>query len=133
MYKRQKEEWAKIGFVPRKEMQSIQKRYIAAINDYVSAIGELSNKEKEQVVLESEVEMVKEGDSSRNLYRKESDIRRKVSQLENDIALWQNNIEFFAKSKTADKVKAQFEEKINKASEQLEDLKHQLTIIQEAI
>jgi len=128
-----KEEWAKIGFVPRKEMQSIQKRYIAAINDYVSAIGELSNKEKEQVVLESEVEMVKEGDSSRNLYRKESDIRRKVSQLENDIALWQNNIEFFAKSKTADKVKAQFEEKINKASEQLEDLKHQLTIIQEAI
>ena len=128
-----KEEWAKIGFVPRKEMQSIQKRYIAAINDYVSAIGKLSNKEKEQVVLESEVEMVKEGDSSRNLYRKESDIRRKVSQLENDIALWQNNIEFFAKSKTADKVKAQFEEKINKASEQLEDLKHQLTIIQEAI
>jgi hypothetical protein len=128
-----KEEWAKIGFVPRKEMQNIQKRYIAAINDYVSAIGKLSTKEKEQVVLESEVEMVKEGDSSRNLYRKESDIRRKVSQLENDIALWQNNIEFFAKSKSADKLKAQFEEKIKKASEQLDDLKHQLTIIQEAI
>ncbi|MPR36371.1 DUF349 domain-containing protein [Cytophagaceae bacterium SJW1-29] len=128
-----KEEWAKIGFVPRKDMQSIQKRYIAAINDYVGAIGKLSSKEKEQVVLESEVEMVKEGDSSRNLYRKESDIRRKVTQLENDIALWQNNIEFFAKSKSADKVKAQFEEKIRKASEQLEDLKHQLTIIQEAI
>ncbi len=128
-----KEEWAKIGFVPRKEMQTIQKRYIAAINDYVSAIGKLSTKEKEQVVLESEVEMVKEGDSSRNLYRKESDIRRKVTQLENDIALWQNNIEFFAKSKSADKLKAQFEEKIKKASDQLNDLKHQLTIIQEAI
>jgi hypothetical protein len=128
-----KEEWAKIGFVPRKEMQTIQKRYIAAINDYVSAIGKLTTKEKEQVVLESEVEMVKEGDSSRNLYRKESDIRRKVTQLENDISLWQNNIEFFAKSKSADKLKAQFEEKIRKASEQLNDLKHQLTIIQEAI
>ena len=128
-----KEEWAKIGFVPRKEMQTIQKRYIAAINNYVGAIGKLSNKEKEQVVLESEVEMVKAGDSNRNLYRKESDIRRKVTQLENDIALWQNNIEFFAKSKSADKLKAQFEEKIKKASEQLEDLKHQLTIIQEAI
>lgn len=128
-----KEEWSKIGFVPRKEMQAIQKRYIAAINDYVSAIGKLSSKEKEQVVLESEVEMVKEGDSGRNLYRKESDMRRKVSQLENDIALWQNNIEFFAKSKSADKLKAQFEEKIKKASDQLDDLKHQLTIIQEAI
>lgn len=128
-----KEEWAKIGFVPRKEMQPIQKRYIAAINDYVSAIGKLTTKEREQVVMESEVEMVKDGDSSRNLYRKESDIRRKATQLENDISLWQNNIEFFAKSKSADKLKAQFEEKIRKASDQLNELKHQLTIIQEAI
>ena len=128
-----KDEWSSIGFVPKKDMQSIQKRYIAAVNAYVSAIGKLSTKEKEQVVLESEVEMVKDGESSRGLYRKESDIRRKVTQLENDIALWQNNIEFFAKSKTSDKLKATFEEKIKKASEQLEELKHQLTIIQEAI
>ena len=128
-----KEEWAKIGFVPRKAMQKIQKRYIDAINAYVGSVGKLSNKQKEAVILKSEVEMVKEGDSSRNLNRKESDIRRKVTQLENDIALWENNIEFFAKSKTADKVKAQFEEKIKKASDELETLKHQLTVIQEAI
>ncbi len=128
-----KAEWAKIGFVPRKAMQKIQKRYIDAINSYVGSVGKLSSKQKEQVILESEVAMVKEGDSSRNLNRKESDIRRKVTQLENDIALWENNIEFFAKSKSADKVKAQFEEKIRKASEELESLKHQLTVIQEAI
>ena len=128
-----KAEWAKIGFVPRKAMQKIQKRYIDAINAYVGSVGKLSSKQKEQVILESEVAMVKGGDSSRNLDRKESDIRRKVTQLENDIALWGNNIEFFAKSKSADKVKAQFEEKIKKASEELETLKHQLTVIQEAI
>ncbi|GHB79311.1 DUF349 domain-containing protein [Persicitalea jodogahamensis] len=128
-----KAEWAKIGFVPRKAMQKIQKRYIDAVNSYVGSLGKLSSKQKEQVILESEVAMVREGDSSRNLNRKESDIRRKVTQLENDIALWENNIEFFAKSKSADKVKAQFEEKIKKASEELEALKHQLTVIQEAI
>ena len=128
-----KAEWAKIGFVPRKAMQKIQKRYIDAINAYVGSVGKLSSKQKEQVILESEVAMVKSGDSSRNLDRKESDIRRKVMQLENDIALWGNNIEFFAKSKSADKVKAQFEEKIKKASDELEALKRQLTVIQEAI
>ncbi|GAB3164213.1 DUF349 domain-containing protein [Telluribacter humicola] len=128
-----KEEWAAIGFVPKKDMQTIQKRYINAINSYVSAIGKLSSKEREQVVLESEVEMVREGESSRGLFRKESDIRRKISQLENDIALWQNNIEFFAKSKASDKLKADFERRIKTAEEQLQDLKHQLTIIQEAI
>lgn len=128
-----KSEWTSIGFVPKKDMQSIQKRYIAAINTYVSAIGQLSSKEKEQAVLESEVELVRDGESSRNLYRKESDIRRKITQLENDIALWQNNIEFFAKSKTSDRLKAEFERKINSAVSQLNDLKHQLSIIQEAI
>ncbi|MHA4740550.1 DUF349 domain-containing protein [Dyadobacter sp. MSC1_007] len=128
-----KSEWSSIGFVPKKDMQAIQKRYIAAINTYVSAIGQLSTKEKEQAVLESEVELVRDGDSTRNLYRKENDIRRKITQLENDIALWQNNIEFFAKSKTSDRLKAEFERKINSALSQLDELKHQLTIIQEAI
>jgi hypothetical protein len=129
-----KSEWSSIGFVPKKDMQAIQKRYIGAINTYVSAIGQLSTKEKEQAVLESEVELVRDGgDSSRNLVRKEGDIRRKVTQLENDIALWQNNIEFFAKSKTSDKLKADFERKINNALDQLNELKHQLSIIQEAI
>ncbi|WAC14162.1 DUF349 domain-containing protein [Dyadobacter pollutisoli] len=128
-----KSEWSSIGFVPKKDMQTIQKRYIAAINTYVSAIGQLSTKEKEQAVLESEVELVRDGEGGRNLYRKESDIRRRITQLENDIALWQNNIEFFAKSKTSDRLKQEFERKISAAQNQLEDLKHQLTIIQEAI
>ncbi|CAG4997454.1 hypothetical protein DYBT9275_01778 [Dyadobacter sp. CECT 9275] len=128
-----KSEWSSIGFVPKKDMQAIQKRYIAAINTYVSAIGQLSSKEKEAAVLESEVELVRDGENSRGLYRKESDIRRKLTQLENDIALWQNNIEFFAKSKTSDRLKAEFDRKINNALAQVEDLKHQLAIIQEAI
>ncbi len=128
-----KEEWSSIGFVPKKDMQNIQKRYIHAINSYVSAIGKLSNKEKEQVLIDSEVELAREGDSERGLLRKESDIRRKITSLENDIAVWKNNIEFFAKSKTSDKLKATFEKKIETAQNQLEELKHQLNIIQEAI
>jgi hypothetical protein len=128
-----KSEWSSIGFVPKKDMQTIQKRYINAINSYVGAIGQLSTREKEQAVLESEVELVREGDGGRGLYRKENDIRRKISQLENDISLWQNNIEFFAKSKTSDRLKAEFERKISSAQSQLNDMKHQLTIIQEAI
>jgi hypothetical protein len=128
-----KSEWSSIGFVPKKDMQAIQKRYINAINTYVSAIGQLSTKEKEQAVLESEVELVRDGDGGRNLFRKENDIKRKISQLENDIALWENNIEFFAKSKTSDRLKAEFERKIKSAQTQLNDMKHQLSIIQEAI
>ena len=84
-------------------------------------------------MLQSEIDVVKSSDSDRNLYRKEIDLRKKVSQLEENILLWQNNIQFFAKSKTSDKLKAEFEKKIEKAEEQLAELKHQLKILQEAI
>ncbi len=113
-------------------MQTIQKRYISAINAYVGAIGKLSSREKEQMVLESEVEVVRESDSDRKLYRKEGDIRRKITALESNISVWQNNIEFFAKSKTSDKLKAEFDRKIEQAESQLAELKHQLNVIIEA-
>ncbi|MFN8355870.1 MAG: DUF349 domain-containing protein [Spirosomataceae bacterium] len=128
-----KAQWATIGFVPRKDMQSIQKRYISAINSFVGAMGKLSAREKEQLVLENEVSMVKDDTSSvKELQRKEGDIRRRVQTIENDIALWRNNIEFFARSKTTEKLRADFEKKIEKAERDLEHLKHQLKIIRKA-
>lgn len=127
--------WTSIGFVPKKDMQGIQKRYIAAINQYVGAMGKLSAKEKQQIVLQSEVALIKEdrgGGSTKDLYRKEGDLRRKITEVENDIALWKNNIEFFARSKSTEKLRADFEKKIQKAESDLQQLKHQMKIIREA-
>ncbi|WP_234734377.1 DUF349 domain-containing protein [Tellurirhabdus bombi] len=127
-----KQQWASIGFVPKKEMQAIQKRYINAINSLVGASGKLSPKEKERLTLENETELVRDSGSSRDLHKKEGDIRRKMSSLENDIAVYRNNIEFFARSKGADKLRAEIDKKIAVAEKQLDDLKHQLKVIREA-
>jgi hypothetical protein len=128
-----KSEWSSIGFVPKKDMQAINKRYIDAVNSYVSAIGKLSSKEREQVILENEVAMATDGESVRNLQRKEMDIRRRMTQIESDLTIWQNNIEFFGRSKNGEKVRAEFEKKIVAAQKQLLDLKHQLKIVREAL
>lgn len=128
-----KSEWSSIGFVPKKDMQAINKRYIDAVNSYVSTIGKLSSKEREQVILENEVAIATDGDSVRNLQRKETDIRRRMTQIENDLTIWQNNIEFFGRSKNGEKVRAEFEKKIVTAQKQLADLKHQLKIVREAL
>lgn len=128
-----KSEWSSIGFVPKKDMQVINKRYIDAVNSYVSTIGKLSSKEREQVILENEVAMATDGESVRNLQRKETDIRRRMTQIENDLTIWQNNIEFFGRSKNGEKVRAEFEKKIVTAQKQLVDLKHQLKIVREAL
>jgi hypothetical protein len=132
-----KAEWSGIGFVPKKEMQNIQKRYIAAINQYVGSMGKLSASEKAQVVLQNEVALMREDRSSgggrgMDLRGKENDLRRKITTVENDIALWKNNIEFFARSKSTEKLRTDFEKKIEKAERELAGMKQQLKIVREA-
>ncbi|OIN60903.1 DUF349 domain-containing protein [Arsenicibacter rosenii] len=131
-----KKEWSGIGFVPKKDMQSTQKRYINAINSLVGATGKLSSKEKERVMQENEAEFSRDrgdrdgGSRGGNFNRGEGDIRRRISTLENDIATYRNNIEFFARSKNADKLKADIEKKIASAQAQLNDLRQQLKAAQ---
>ncbi len=133
-----KREWAGIGFVPKKDMQSIQKRYVAAVNAMVGATGKLSPKEKEKFMIDSDAEVGRErsynsgGGSNRDGDKREGDIRRKITLLENDIATYNNNIEFFARSKNADKLRADIDRKVAAAQKQLDDLKQQLKAVREA-
>jgi hypothetical protein len=43
--------------------------------------------------------------------------------------LWRNNVEFFGRSKNADKFKDEFNDKINDASDHLKNLKEQLKLL----
>jgi hypothetical protein len=68
---------------------------------------------------------------SRVLNKKEHGIRKQISDLENNITLWKNNLEFFTASKTADKLKEQFDDKIKKAETEIDKLKKKLSILRE--
>jgi Domain of Unknown Function (DUF349) len=121
-----------IGFVPRKDMQTMQRRFVDAINAYVKGSTGLSGAEKEKMVLQNEVEAVSKGGekgNSKELDKKENDIRRKMKTIEDDIHLWENNIEFFARSKNAASVRAEYEGKIKGAEKELAELKQRLKII----
>jgi Domain of Unknown Function (DUF349) len=121
-----------IGFVPRKDMQTMQRRFVDAVNAYVKGSTGISGAEKEKMVLQNEVEAVTKGGekgNSRELDKKENDIRRKMKALEDDIHLWENNIEFFARSKNASSVRAEYEGKIKGAEKELAELKQKLKII----
>ena len=56
-----KQDWNAIGFVPKKDMQSTQKRYTNAVNALVSATGKIPAKDKEQIMLQSEAEASRGG------------------------------------------------------------------------
>lgn len=138
-----KKEWNAIGFVPKKDMQSVQKRYINAVNALVGATGKIPAKDKERIMLQSEAEAVRGGaprggrDAGRGGNRdgggdnkREGDLRRRITAIENDIATYRNNIEFFARSKNADKLRADIDKKIAEAEKQLAELRHQLRVAQ---
>ncbi len=122
-----------LGFVPKKAIKKIKNRFSTAVENYIEKVKGLSDEEREDFAVKSEIERIKDDPNSGNkLYRKEQQLRKQIQQLENDISLWKNNLEFFASSKTADKLKNEFNEKIAAGEDEVIQLKHQLRMIRNA-
>jgi len=122
-------EWAEIGYVPRNSIRSIQKRYTSVIES-ITDEAELSEEEKHKLRFKAQFSNMNFGPGSeRVIQKKEGALRRQIANLENDISVWKNNIDFFTSSKNADKLKKDFQVKIDKANAQLKNLKEQLKMI----
>ncbi len=127
------EEWKEIGFVPKKDKNSIQKRFDKAIEGFIKRFPDMGHAEKEEVSLTAELNMFQESPyANKKIKQKESVIRRKISKLENDIDTLRNNIGFLANSKKADKLKESLEQQIKDASVELEGLRAQLKVLRNA-
>lgn len=118
-----------IGFVPRGAIKSIEAKFQESVKAYVDNLG-LEPSDAESLMLKAELSGGnKGGGADKKFQKKESTLRRKISELEDNISLWNNNLAFFANSKTADKLKEEFDEKISKAEEEVKNLKNQLRIL----
>ena len=124
------ERFNQIGFVPRKDINVIRNRYHEAVQKFTNSIQGLSEEDKSRLVLENQLHDLKNDPmGGQKIYHKEQAIRKKIVKVENDIAVWRNNLEFFGRSKNADKYKEEFNEKINTASDSLKELKAQLKLL----
>ncbi len=110
--------WNAIGFVPIKEKDRVQAAYKAFMDKH---FGDLRS----------------QGSDRRGSYRnnrgKSDDTRngrdkliQRFRQLESDITVWENNMGFFAKSKTADKILADTRRKIEEARQELAQLEEKI-------
>lgn len=124
------DKYASIGFVPRKDINAIRNRYNEAVERFINNIPGLSEDEKGKISLENQISDLRNDPAAeRKIYQKEQVIRKKISKVENDIAVWKNNLEFFGRSKNADKFKDEFNDKIKEASDHLKQLKDQLKML----
>ncbi len=122
--------FSQIGFVPRKDINIIRNRYQAAVEKFTNSIQGLSDDDRSRLVLENQLlDLKSDPMASQKIYQREQAIRKKITKTENDIAVLRNNLEFFGRSKNADKYKEEFNEKINIASDSLKQLKEQLKLL----
>ena len=60
------------------------------------------------------------------------ELQEKIEKLRSDLGTWENNLGFFANSKQADLLKAEFEKKMQGARQQLALMQAKLRILVEA-
>ena len=118
------------GFVPRKAIKSIKSRFDKAVENFISALPELDGEEKERIKLEIQLSGLRNApNGERIIHHKEQSIKTQIHKAENDLAILQNNLEFFGRSKNAEKLKGEFTEKLEVATDHLKDLKKQLKLL----
>jgi len=119
-----------IGFVPKNVMASTKSRFNEATNKYIESIGGVSGDERERITLEAQlITLRNDPQADRKIYHKEQALRKQITKAENDLAILRNNLEFFGRSKNAEKLKEEFNGKIEEAHQHLLQLKNQLKLL----
>ena len=103
------ERWQAIGFVPFKEKDRIAQAYREAMAKFNAGRGASRRQRPERTPMTEKERLVK-----------------KYNQLEQDIVTYENNLCFFARSKNAEPLIRQMEERIAKAKEELRSLEAEI-------
>ncbi|MEP1096000.1 MAG: DUF349 domain-containing protein [Cyclobacteriaceae bacterium] len=120
---------SQVGFVPRNAIKKDRARFEEA-TEKILTLEELEPGDKSDLKNHIQLRRMKSSPGGdRKVQRKEHSVKRKISELESNINTWNTNMEFFAASATADKLKADLQQRINEARGELESLKSQLSSI----
>jgi hypothetical protein len=118
-----------IGFVPKKAINSSRERCNKLVHDYIFK-SSLTEEQKEKLNVEvSLLSLKNDPEAAQKIYAKEQILRKRISKAENDIAVLRNNLEFFGRSKNAEKMKEEFNTKIIAADTEIKQLKAQLKVL----
>ena len=127
MIKEFQRRWSAIGFVPIARKEEIQQRYKAVLDEM---FGTLRGSERDRSMnrFKAKVSAMKSS-GDRRLHSERDRLYNRVRQLEQDIALLENNIGFFSKSKNAESMIAGVREKIEKSKQEMRDAIEKIKLI----
>ena len=104
-----------------------EEKFFALMERYLDTVPDLTNEQKSDVLFKLQMNKLKSSpDASGKLHQKEQSIRKEISQLESDIRTFKTNIEFFARSKNAEKLREEYDAKIIETNKRIALLQNQL-------
>ncbi len=127
MVKEFQRRWSQIGFVPIKQKDALQKEYKAVVDAMFTTLRS-SERDRSMNRFKERVSNMK---GSNQLRSERERLFNKVKQMEQDIALLENNIGFFSKSKNAEALIADVREKIARAKRDMSELIEKIQLIDE--
>jgi len=124
-------EWTDVGHVPLNKKDEIQKQFREAINAQFEVL-KIDDGEREKLNFKTKVDNWVSTNSMNKIYSERSKLAIKLKELENEIALYENNIGFFSKSKNSESLLEEVTRKIEKAKERIKTLKQKIRMLDKA-
>jgi len=122
-------QWSEIGFVPLKDKDDVHDKYREAINKKFDELR-IDDSHRNMLKFKNKLESYLEKPNGIQRIRQEREkyiIRLK--QMESDILLWENNIGFFTRSRNAETMIQEVEQKIESTRKSIELLNHKISMI----
>jgi len=122
-------QWLEIGHVPIKVKDQLYAEYRAAVDKLFERM-KLTVQERVTASYKNVVDQLREEpDANDRIRRERNNLNNKIGKLKEEILLLENNIGFFATSKQADLMKAEYEKKIVKAKKEVVILEAKLKML----
>jgi len=121
--------WTEIGHVPFKLKDELQKQFRAAINARFDQL-KLDEYKLSELRFKNRMESISSQPKSTGKIKQEREkLIIKLDQTKNDISLWENNIGFFAKSKNAEALISDINNKIDRAKKLAESIQEKIELM----
>jgi cell fate (sporulation/competence/biofilm development) regulator YlbF (YheA/YmcA/DUF963 family) len=121
--------WAEIGFVPLKDKDAIQERYRLALNSHFDNL-KIDDHKRNLLKFKNRVSsLIQKPKADLKLMQEREKFVIRMQQLKSDITLWENNIGFFAKSKNAQSMIDEVNNKIASSKEAIKLLEAKIEMI----
>ena len=122
-------EWREIGFIPRKNLDSVMNRFRQAMDKHYDALS-AARSERSVQTYTKRVEKLASGDN-RDLRREQNILRDKISRLQQRITSTEENMERFT-GKGAESIREQAEKTLKNYRREIDEIKAKLKMLRDA-